>query len=132
MLDFIVTRCYTKMQIYFFVSVSRRSLPCISVVFFKSQNFRFCSSDCFPESLASGHVAWLQTNRYQRIDKANKRHSFYLELLFQNDSGAFAAEGFFYKPLPANGGFGKGQQTNLTRRNQKGGNYEIKRCTNCH
>ena len=120
------------MQIYFFVSVSRRSLPCISVVFFKSQNFRFCSSDCFPESLASGHVAWLQTNRYQRIDKANKRHSFYLELLFQNASGAFAAEGFFYKPLPANGGFGKGQQTNLTRRNQKGGNYEIKRCTNCH
>lgn len=86
----------------------------------------------FPESLASGHVAWLQTNRYQRIDKANKRHSFYLELLFQNASGAFAAEGFFYKPLPANGGFGKGQQTNLTRRNQKGGNYEIKRCTNCH
>ena len=95
MLDFIETRCYTKTQIYFFVSVSRRSLPCISVLFFKSQNFRFCSSDCFPESLASGHVAWLQTNRYQRIDKANKRHSFYLELLFHNASGAFAAEGFF-------------------------------------
>ena len=129
MLDFIETRCYTKTQIYFFVSVSRRSLPCISVVFFKSQNFRFCSSDCFPESLASGHVAWLQTNRYQR---QTRDILFYLELLFQNASGAFAAEGFFYKPLPANGGFGKGQQTNLTRRNQKGGNYEIKRCTNCH
>ena len=82
MLDFIVTRCYTKTQIYFFVSVSRRSLPCISVVFFKSQNFRFCSSDCFPESLASGHVAWLQTNRYQRIDKANKRHSFLSGIAF--------------------------------------------------
>ena len=82
MLDFIETRCYTKTQIYFFVSVSRRSLPCISVVFFKSQNIRFCSSDCFPESLASGHVAWLQTNRYQRIDKANKRHSFLSGIAF--------------------------------------------------
>lgn len=107
MLDFMETRCYTKMQIYFFVSVSRRSLPCISVILFNLQCFRSCSSDCFPESLASGHVAWLQTNRYQRIDKANKRHSFYLELLFQNASGAFAAEGFFYRPLPANGGFPK-------------------------
>lgn len=66
------------------------------------------------------------------LTKQTRDILFYLELLFQNASGAFAAEGFFYKPLPANGGFGKGQQTNLTRRNQKGGNYEIKRCTNCH
>lgn len=132
MLDFIETRCYTKTQIYFFVSVSRRSLPCISVVFFKSQNFRFCSSDCFPESLASGHVAWLQTNRYQRIDKANKRHSFLSGIAFSKCLRCVCCRRLFYKPLPANGGFGKGQQTNLTRRNQKGGNYEIKRCTNCH
>lgn len=66
------------------------------------------------------------------LTKQTRDILFYLELLFHNASGAFAAEGFFYKPLPANGGFGKGQQTNLTRRNQKGGNYEIKRCTNCH
>ena len=132
MLDFIETRCYTKTQIYFFVSVSRRSLPCISVVFFKSQNFRFCSSDCFPSHWLRGMWHGCKPIGISGLTKQTRDILFYLELLFQNASGAFAAEGFFYKPLPANGGFGKGQQTNLTRRNQKGGNYEIKRCTNCH
>lgn len=41
MLDFIGTRCYTKTQIYFFVSVSRRSLPCVKNCI-RLQNLLFC------------------------------------------------------------------------------------------
>ena len=132
MLDFIVTRCYTKTQIYFFVSVSRRSLPCIQSYFSNRRTSVSAHRTVSPSHWLRGMWHGCKPIGISGLTKQTRDILFYLELLFQNASGAFAAEGFFYKSLPANGGFGKGQQTNLTRRNQKGGNYEIKRCTNCH